>query len=70
VLRTVVDSRNLASVGYDGQSLVLEVEFQNGHVYRYAGVPRDVYDGLMTAASKGAYFNQTVRERFVGEEVR
>jgi hypothetical protein len=39
-------------------------------VYRYAGVPRNVYERLMTAASKGHYFNETVRERFVGEQLR
>jgi hypothetical protein len=70
VLRTVVDSRSLSSVGYDAEQLVLEVEFRNGGVYRYVGVPRAIYEGLLTAESKGAYFNAVVREGFVGEQIR
>ncbi|MGA2725661.1 MAG: KTSC domain-containing protein [Bryobacteraceae bacterium] len=59
--RTVVDSSNLASVGYDIKSAILEVEFQHGGIYRCFGVPLFVYQGLLSAASKGKYLNEVVK---------
>lgn len=40
---------------------VLEVEFPNGSVYQYWGVPSWIYAGLMAAASKGSYLYRRVR---------
>lgn len=59
--RKAISSSELASIGYDPISLVLEVEFNNGRIYEYHGVPAIVNSGLMTAASHGRYFNQYVR---------
>jgi KTSC domain len=60
--RIQVSSSNLASVGYDPAALVLEVEFNNGSVYQYAGVPESVYSRLMAAGSKGTFFDQHVKK--------
>jgi hypothetical protein len=59
--RKAISSSELASIGYDPISLVLEVEFKNGRIYEYHGVPGNVNSGLMNAASHGRYFNQYVR---------
>lgn len=60
--RTPVESTNLASVGYDRESSTLEIEFNNGAIYQYFGVPETEYSGLMNAASKGSYLNQNIKE--------
>ncbi|MEV5354646.1 KTSC domain-containing protein [Streptomyces sp. NPDC052693] len=60
--RISVVSSNLASVGYEPDSGTLEVQFRNGSVYRYAGVPAGVHSGLMNAASKGGYLHTFVKE--------
>lgn len=60
--RTPVTSSNLVSVGYDPQSATLEVEFYGGRIYQYFGVPEDVYQGLMSAPSKGTYLDQFVKK--------
>jgi hypothetical protein len=59
--RIPVESSNLASVGYDPESAVLEVEFKSGGIYEYSGVPQSVYDGLINAESKGKYFHQYIK---------
>jgi hypothetical protein len=59
--RRPVNSSNLASVGFDSESETLEVEFNDGSVYQYFGVPVDVYRGLMSAGSHGSYFHQHIR---------
>lgn len=60
--RTIVISSNLASVGYDAESSMLEVQFKNGSVYRYIGIPVSVYEGLMAASSKGSYLDSHVKK--------
>lgn len=60
--RVAVVSSNLASVGYDEVSRVLEVEFKHGGVYRYSGVPERVYVGLITAESVGGYFHANIKK--------
>ena len=65
--RIPVDSSNLASVGYDQESGTLEIEFHSGRVYRYTGVPRYLYEGLMQAPSKGRFFNSEIKPLFYGD---
>lgn len=62
--RNPVSSSNLASIGYDAESLVLEVEFNNGRVYQYFDVPQGTYDELMSASSKGSYMNNVIKKQF------
>jgi len=60
--RVPVQSSNLASVGYDSANMVLEIEFLKGGIYQYSNVPSDVHDGLMSAGSKGTYFDQNIKK--------
>jgi hypothetical protein len=60
--RDQVSSTNLASVGYDPTTQVLEIEFHSGGVYQYVGVPAALYEGLMAASSHGSYFHQFIKK--------
>ncbi len=62
--RIPVTSTDLCSVGYDPESLTLEIEFKKGSVYQYNGVPTEEHQGLMTAPSHGKYFNANIRNRY------
>ena len=62
--RIPVESSNLASVAYDSEREILEIEFKSGGIYEYTGVPQSVYDGLMNAESKGKYFYQYIRDSY------
>lgn len=59
-----VNSDVIHAIGYDAEIQVLEIIFNNGRIYQYRDVPRDVYEGLMAAASKGNYFQENVRGEF------
>ena len=63
VTRTPVESSLLSSIGYSIDA-TLELEFRSGAIYRYFAVPQTVFEGLIAAASKGAYFNRIVRNCF------
>ena len=62
--RTPVTSSNVATVGYDVNTMTLEVEFKHGSVYEYFDVPEVVHQGLMTADSVGKYFNQNIKDNY------
>jgi len=64
VLRVVVDSSSLRSIGYDAAALTLEVEFRNGSVYRYANVPSELWGRFRRAESVGKFFQDHVRDQF------
>jgi hypothetical protein len=59
-----IESSALANVAYDNECATFRVEFRDGTVYQYLGVPRDNYENLLRADSKGAYFNHHIRSRF------
>jgi len=69
VERLSVKSRILRSAGYDYQSRILEIEFQNGLVYRYSGVPPKVFADLMHSGETGKYFSEKVRPKFQSKQV-
>lgn len=54
----------MRSVGYDGRSKILEIEFQSGEVYQYLDVPGTVHQKLQSAKSKGQYFNSEIRDDY------
>ena len=62
--RTPVSSSNLASVGYEPISMVLEIEFVGGRIYQYFDVPELEFRQLIQAASHGTYFNANIRSRY------
>ena len=68
--RTPVRSSNIRSVGYDPASRTPEVEFHSGGLYQYSGVPEPVSQGLMGAASKGAYFHDHIKDRYRCRQMR
>ena len=59
-----VESATLAAIGYDDAHEILQLEFRSRAVYRYFGVPGSVYEALVTAPSKGRYFNGAIRGHF------
>ena len=42
----------------------LTVRLRGGTVYRYFTVPRTIFEGLLAAPSKGAYFTTRIRNAF------
>jgi hypothetical protein len=63
-----VDSSAIASVGYDAELRMLEVEFSSGSVYDYFGVTERLFRSFLDASSKGRFFAQRIRSRFPCEK--
>jgi len=64
MLREVVESSSLRSIGYDRKTHTLEVEFSSGGIYRYEDVPAEVWLELRQSPSKGKFFQSRIRDQF------
>lgn len=64
IKRIPVASSNIASVGYDKEAHILEIEFHHGAIYQYVDVPEKVYEELMNSPSQGAYFMNELKDKF------
>jgi hypothetical protein len=64
-----VDSSMISAVGYDEQQQVLEVVFKPTGVYRYRDVPKEVYQQLLEADSKGGYMRDQIIDMYPTERV-
>jgi hypothetical protein len=69
MLRQPVNSSNIASIGYDQATQILEVEFLNHTVYQYFNVPLPVYEALIGAGSHGTYLNAHIKSQYQYQKV-
>lgn len=67
--REPVASSALRSVGYDPREKVLEIEFTDDTIYQFFPVPADVVRELLSAKSKGTFFDERIRTRFIHRQV-
>ena len=59
--REPVQSSAFRSVGYDPTTQTLELEFRDGRLYQFFGVPEEVYREFREAPSLGGYFQRRIR---------
>lgn len=60
---TRTSSTFVHEVCYDKGSQVLRL-LLNSSYYNYCGVPENVYRALLSASSKGRFFNQSIKGRY------
>ena len=65
-----VSSSNLMSVDYNPLTQTLTVQFHGGRVYEYYGVPQNIFDGLISAASKGRFHHRYIKNSYRYRRVR
>lgn len=57
----VVESSNITAIGWEDE--VLEISFNKGGLYRYVGVPEEIFKAFMSAPSKGKFFHGRIRPK-------
>jgi len=62
--KTRVKSSVIAALTHNPRTEVLEVEFHGGKTYDYLGVPRHVYESLLSSDSIGKYFNDVIKPAY------
>lgn len=61
----IAQSTNVGLHGYDPNSQTMLMQFKNGRVYEYRGLPQEVYDQYRTAESQGSFFANNIKGRYV-----
>ncbi|NIV36741.1 MAG: KTSC domain-containing protein [Anaerolineae bacterium] len=61
--REPVTSSFIKSIGWE-ETLMLEIEFSNGDVWQYHGVPPDMWEGFRIAESHGEFFHTYIKDQF------
>ena len=64
IKRIPVASSNIASVGYDKEAKILEIEFHHGAIYQYVDVPENVFEEFMSSPAMGSYFMNEIKSKF------
>lgn len=59
-----LQSNHLNGADYDPESESLSIQFTNGALYRYHGVPATVADTLMQIGSPGSYFHDKIKGQY------
>lgn len=67
--RQPVQSSMVKAWAFDPTTDTLEIEFTNGRVYQYEGVPAFLAKGFELATSKGRFFMSRIDRRFRAGEV-
>jgi hypothetical protein len=63
--RIPVSSSDVASVGYDSEAGVLEVEFHSGGLYQYFDVPENHFFALTSGTvSVGRYLHGHIKDHY------
>jgi len=62
--RQPVRSSHIKSIGYSPSQQMLEVEFKDGKVYQYYGVPKKEYIAMMEAWSHGRYLEKHIKPKY------
>jgi hypothetical protein len=63
VMEPVV-SGQINKIGYHPESQTAVIEFRNGSVYDYRGVPPEIYQGLKDSESAGSFFSNNLKGRY------
>lgn len=59
-----VSSSAMNAIGYDPQTRMMKIQFEQNETYDFCGVPQHIFDGLRNARSKGTYYNDHIRDRY------
>ena len=74
--REIVVSVSVRAVGYDKETSTLEIEFCDSSIYRYSGVPEEVFAGFMNSMGLNLektdlkYFTQHIKGQYQQKTVR
>ena len=59
-----VSSSAISAVGYDHDTQQMGIRFVQGSTYTFCCVPQHIFDGLLSAASKGTYYDRHIRDKY------
>lgn len=68
--RVTVNAGAIKALGYDPETLTLEVEFAQSGVYRFLNVAEKRWKALLAAEDKEAYFTDEIKDHHRNQRQR
>lgn len=59
-----VSSSAISAVGYDHETQQMRIKFVQGKTYTFCRVPQHIFDGILSAGSKGTYYDHHIRGKY------
>jgi hypothetical protein len=59
-----VISSAIDAIGYDAEKLQMAIKFKQGDAYIFCRVPEAIYLRLMSAGSKGRFYDNFIKDRY------
>ena len=59
----------IIAFSYNEEKLILKITFVSGFIYHYKNVPKNIYNAMRAATSKGTYFNNYIKDRYDFEKI-
>jgi hypothetical protein len=59
-----VNSSAISAIGYAADIQQMQIKFKQGHTYTFCRVPQQIFDGLLSASSKGSYYDRHIRGKY------
>ncbi|ELS01212.1 hypothetical protein Xen7305DRAFT_00009140 [Xenococcus sp. PCC 7305] len=59
-----VRSSAICAIGYDSLTRRMQINFHDSGTYTFCRVPQRIFDGFLSASSKGTYYNRYIRDRY------
>lgn len=63
-MRAVAQSSHLQNYEYDANTQTLTIQFVNGAIYQYAGVPMTEFHNMVQSGGAGTYFWTKIRDKY------
>lgn len=64
-----VTSSNLAAYGYNAEKRILAVQFHEGHIFHYAGVPMEKALEFGASDSKGRFYAREIKGKYQAQRM-
>lgn len=65
-----VNAGKLRAVGYDANPRVLRVEFDDGRIVEYSGVPQETFRRLSTSGAMWSYFRDNIEDEYAARRMK
>lgn len=69
IVWTKVSSSNIQAIRYNPSSGGMQIRFHDSGTYEFYDVPGTVYVGLLAASSKGRFFHNEIRGKFLSSKL-
>jgi hypothetical protein len=56
-----IQSTNLRAIGYEPDTMLMQIQFSNGSLYSYQNVEPETYQALVTSPDPGKFFAEIIK---------